>query len=521
MRGAVRQRGRYVFFTGISVALAAVSILVAFAGSGEAAYPGTNGKIAFVAEGHQIISANADGSGRTALNSPPEHVQNFEPAYSADGSRIAFVQYADAGEQAVWVMNADGSSPVKLVSGYHEGHPESTAWEPNYSPRGDPTKTIPEAKITVVSSSWNEFTEPSFSPDGSQLALQQRSGEYIETEICAVEASEDTTCIPEGTSGHYEIEEEECARCESHIITVSASTGATTGEVTAPSSTWEDYDPSYSSGGAIAFAREEDSDRSSSIYVAPSGGGSPVQVSDGPGDYEPSFSPDGSRIVFATESEELGVVSSGGGPVTSIPVTAPAAGHMVGPASPTFSPDGTQIAFGLYVRGGSAEEDGIYTISSGGTGQKEIIPEATEPTWQPIPIPAKVTPISSPAPITSPAPSTPISSHPTKGKVKLSKSGAGTIGTVACGSSTCKLKVLSTSLKVGKKKCAAKVTAPSSLAAGATGKVTVSVKGKCLASLRAAGKGKLSTKLSVSDSTGSKSLTFNATLSPPKANHKK
>jgi hypothetical protein len=135
-----------------------------------------------------------------------------------------------------------------------------------------------------------------------------------------------------------------------------------------------------------------------------------------------------------------------------------------------------------------------------------------------------VTPVSPPAQTSSPPSTqaaTPITSHPTKGKVRLSKSGVGTIGTVVCGSTACKLKVLSTSLKVGKKKCAAKVTPPVSLAAGKTGKVTVAVRGKCLASLRAAGKGKLSTKLSVSDSAGSKTLAFNATLAPPKAKHKK
>jgi Tol biopolymer transport system component len=518
MRGAVRQRSRFVFFTGISVALATVSLLVAFAGSGEAAYPGTNGKIAFVAEGHQIFSANADGSGRTALNSPPEHVQNFQPAYSPDGSRIAFMQYADTGESGLWVMNADGSEPIRLRTSTSTRVAEPVTWEENYETSSEPPMTIPEVKIEVFVTEQDEVDHPSFSPDGSQLALGQESGTYIQTEVCAVEVEGETGCIPSGDSGFYESTEYECEECGSHIITVSASTGATTREVTAPSSTWEDYDPSYSFGGAIAFARE-DSTRHSSIYVAPSGGGSPVQVSDGPSDYEPSFSPDGSRIVFATESEELGVVSSGGGLVTSIPVTAPAAGHEVGLASPTFSPDGTQIAFRLYVRSGSGEEDGIYTVTSSGAGQKEIIPSGEEPTWQPIPIPAEATPISSPAP----SPVTPVTSHPTKGKVKLSKSGVGTIGTVACGSTACKLKVLSASLKVGKKKCAAKVTAPGSLAAGKTGKVTVAVKGKCLASLKKAGKGKLSTKLSVTDSAGSKTLTFNATLTPKatKPKHKK
>jgi hypothetical protein len=118
MRAVVgHRRDRLVFFTGISVALAAVSLLVAFAGSGEAAYPGANGKVAFVADGHQIFSANADGSGKTALNSPPEDAQNFEPAYSPDGSRIAFMQYTDAGEIALWAMNADGSAPVRLRTG--------------------------------------------------------------------------------------------------------------------------------------------------------------------------------------------------------------------------------------------------------------------------------------------------------------------------------------------------------------------------------------------------------------------
>jgi hypothetical protein len=67
-------------------------------------------------------------------------------------------------------------------------------------------------------------------------------------------------------------------------------------------------------------------------------------------------------------------------------------------------------------------------------------------------------------------------------------------------------------LKLGKKRCSAKAKVPKTLAAGKATSVKVKVAGKCLAALRKAGKGKLTTQISVTDALGKHVVTLKATL---------
>ena len=55
--------------------------------------------------------------------------QDFDPVWSPDGTRIAFVSFAvGQGNLDIWVMNADGSSPVRLTQ---EAGPDlSPDWQP-------------------------------------------------------------------------------------------------------------------------------------------------------------------------------------------------------------------------------------------------------------------------------------------------------------------------------------------------------------------------------------------------------
>ena len=66
--------------------------------------------------GTNIIRMNADGTGQTALTDTQFPLGNFEPVWSPDGKKIAFVSSrAGAGRGEIWVMNADGTNPVRLT----------------------------------------------------------------------------------------------------------------------------------------------------------------------------------------------------------------------------------------------------------------------------------------------------------------------------------------------------------------------------------------------------------------------
>ncbi|MGH6784739.1 MAG: TolB family protein, partial [Sphingomicrobium sp.] len=88
--------------------LAAVAISLPVSRPGEAAFPGANGKIAFYSDraflGSDVYTMNADGGGATRLTFGGGQA----PAWSADGTKIAFRDGSVTGD--IWVMNADGSA---------------------------------------------------------------------------------------------------------------------------------------------------------------------------------------------------------------------------------------------------------------------------------------------------------------------------------------------------------------------------------------------------------------------------
>lgn len=91
--------------------------------------------------GTNIIRMNADGSGQTALTDTQYPLGNFEPVWSPNGAKIAFVSSrAGAGRGEIWVMNADGTNPTRLtinpqlavdLSGPIYGKDSGPVWSPD------------------------------------------------------------------------------------------------------------------------------------------------------------------------------------------------------------------------------------------------------------------------------------------------------------------------------------------------------------------------------------------------------
>ena len=84
------------------------------------AYSPDGSQIAFVSErgdNDAIYVMNADGSNPIRLTQNYRDVEYL--AYSPDGSRIAFV--SERGDNdAIYVMNADGSNPIRLTQNYYD-----------------------------------------------------------------------------------------------------------------------------------------------------------------------------------------------------------------------------------------------------------------------------------------------------------------------------------------------------------------------------------------------------------------
>lgn len=199
---------------------------------------------------------------------------------------------------------------------------------------------------------------PVFSPDGSKIAFDRKSG--FKTEI--------------------------------YIINVDGTNpvAVTSGEVQPESL---NLDPSWSPDGTrLVFATNRSGSRTLEIWTVKTDGSGLVRLSsnvqlstDGFGpifsqDGNPAWSPDGTQIVYASTRDgltdtELYVVNSDGSSSNPTRLT----DNTVDDRIPTWSPDSQKIAFH---RNGSSSS-GINIINRDGTNSVNITNEGFDPAWSP------------------------------------------------------------------------------------------------------------------------------------------
>lgn len=145
---------------------------------GRIAYTATTGGSGTLTE-RDIFTVGIDGSSPRQLTNAPG--QDFSPAWSPDGSRIAFVSERD-GNANLYLMNADGSGQVALTTdpsdelgpawspdGSHIAFISNRSGEPLIylmSASGGPARLLspPETTITAGSLSW--------APDGTRIVFE-------------------------------------------------------------------------------------------------------------------------------------------------------------------------------------------------------------------------------------------------------------------------------------------------------------------------------------------------------------
>ena len=488
----------------LSAALAALALalLLLLPAASSATMPGLNGRIAFqkgieLPEGgfeSSIWSMNPDGSGATRLASLADA---NDPAYSADGSRLAFGR-----SDQVFVAAADGSGAKALTLASSQ-KTSKTRWIANYQ---DPqTATVyPWVKVEEMREARDARFEPSFSPDGAALAVVHYTGTYTTDFYCSVSANNSTNC-----TGAYTNFVSGCENCGSGIEAIDATSGAVLATLVPRVSAAYVSGPVYSSTGGLAYTRETEASPSvRQLLYAAAPGSPPVPLASGQ-PWDPDFSPDGSRVVFSSGNHEIGIVAVTGGAPTTIPIPPPTPNSKAWIVRrPLFSPDGSQIALGnLGLPGGGGferySEGGVFLMAPDGSGLRLIQGDATLPnSWQPIPL-------------------TPARAVKGKKKIRLTRKGVAVVGQVVCGSTPCSLKATSQKLKLGKKRFGVKAILPPALAAGATAALKVKVKGKALAALKKRRGGKLLLSLAIADSGGPQALRFTPKLLPPKPKKKK
>jgi len=141
-----------------------------------------------------------------------------------------------------------------------------------------------------------------------------------------------------------------------------------------------DFEPDWSPDGTrIVFTTDRDN-AGYEIYVMNADGTVPVRVTANIGaDFQPNWSPDGQRIAFQSNRDgnlEVYVMDADGSNQTRLTTTPSQQALFVG--TPVWSPDGTRIAY---------ERAGRISIMNGdGTGDVALPPVGSvdiDPSWRP------------------------------------------------------------------------------------------------------------------------------------------
>jgi Tol biopolymer transport system component len=199
----------------LGVGLFLVATLVAFgAPSATAAFPGENGLIVYRHDS-EIFTMNGDGSGKAAVPNTAAAADPTDPAWSADGNRLAFIRDGD-----IWIIGASGTGARNLTNtpGVQDAEP---SWSPDGTEIAFASYRSSNWEIYVVSSSdgggERQLTDdldpsrvdpsgfPVWSPDGSTIAFtSDRLGAFGIYTMSAETGESETFIAPTSVTNVYQ-----------------------------------------------------------------------------------------------------------------------------------------------------------------------------------------------------------------------------------------------------------------------------------------------------------------------------